>query len=151
MPGYNKDGKRSGYSALGYVQRTGSDSNWQPINYAVFKRKSRNVRSDNALDDLQDWRAGSELAENIASQTPTANDIVISRTFSKIPGTRDAEKLVVESELQVHMSSVAFAVIHAKYWPDYERNSRECAEVVYAEGKREHYSLALTHWASTLF
>lgn len=148
MPGY-KD-QKSGFSALGYVQRTGSDSNRQPVNYAVFKRKSGNVRSNDTLDNLQGWRAGPNLAENIASQTPTADDIVISRSYDKVPGEEDAEKLVVESELQVRISSVAFAVIHAKYWPDYERNSRECAEVVYAEGSRRHYSLALTRWMGEL-
>jgi len=150
MPEYNKGGKPSGYSALGYVQRTGEGQNDGTVNCAVFKRKSDNVPSDDAIQSPLDWRAGPNLADNIASQTPTANDIVISRTFSKVPGMDKAEKLVVESELLIPARSVSYAVIHAKYWPDYGNNNRECAEVIYAEGSRRHYSLTFTRWMGEL-
>ena len=150
MPEYNKGGKPSGYSALGYVQRTGEGQNDGPINCAVFKRASGRIEQRDMVIGPRDWLAGQNLADNIASQTPTANDIVISRTFSKVPGMDGAEKLEVESELLIPAISVSYAVIHAKYWPDYGNNNRECAEVVYAEGSRRHYSLTFTRWMGEL-
>jgi len=148
MPGYQLN--QSGYSALGYVQHTRSRQNGGAVNCAVFKRASGRIEQRDMVIGPRDWLAGPNLADNIASQTSTANDIVISRTFNKVPDMDGAKKLVVESELDMPLTSVAFAVVHAKYWPDYGNNNRECAEVVYAEGSRRHYSLTFTRWMGEL-